>query len=737
MIEKLKRIISVMLSVLIAILYLSGCGDDGVKRVSKKYKAIEGSSAESGIFASDEDYQLLWDSDYNCVFLADTGNENIWSSIPYDYYLNGDFEGVAGVRLNSELELEYYDTNDRQLKTVYSSVEAEQNGVISSSIENGVLTVVYDFSNIEISIPVEYSLVDGGLMATVRVDKIKENENMVYSVGLLPFIASAKATDDENSYLVVPSGSGALMYLDENKRQPRNIVTSVYGEDYSVTAPEKNVYSENTFLPFYGVKNNDKALMAVITSGAELSEIKAQAGDPEIGYGSVYATFNLRGRDTAYVPASTGYKEAVVKYTEQMALVDKLSVCFYPLAGENSDYVGMARFYSENFVDFSDASEEKELYLQFYGAAKVKKSFFGVPYRKLQPITTVEKAGEIAEKLNSVSSGMAVQLVGYGESGLDIGEIAGGYTVSSKLGGIKEYLKLQSDLRSKNIPLYLNIDLLNFSESGSKVRVNTDCAHTANGLNVKRKFYSISLPSEASGSYDYHLLRRDKLQEIFKTLLNKCDKIDGFSLASVGNTVYSDYRNQSTYARANYVSEASKLMESAKKEHTLAFSKPNSYALGLADDIFGIPTKSSGYDGFDLEVPIYAIICKGNVGFSVPPINIQNDTNREYLKAVEVGAGLGFAFSDKWSEEFITSFQSALNVSTASDWMNSAEKLLKEYGEYFEAVRGATIVSHDVLEDGVTHTVFDNGIYAIVNFSDSAYKEIAAGSYTWGRGGET
>ncbi len=303
MIEKLKRIISVMLSVLIAILYLSGCGDDGVKRVSKKYKAIEGSSAESGIFASDEDYQLLWDSDYNCVFLADTGNENIWSSIPYDYYLNGDFEGVAGVRLNSELELEYYDTNDRQLKTVYSSVEAEQNGVISSSIENGVLTVVYDFSNIEISIPVEYSLVDGGLMATVRVDKIKENENMVYSVGLLPFIASAKATDDENSYLVVPSGSGALMYLDENKRQPRNIVTSVYGEDYSVTAPEKNVYSENTFLPFYGVKNNDKALMAVITSGAELSEIKAQAGDPEIGYGSVYATFNLRGRDTAYVPA--------------------------------------------------------------------------------------------------------------------------------------------------------------------------------------------------------------------------------------------------------------------------------------------------------------------------------------------------------------------------------------------------------------------------------------------------
>ena len=90
----------------------------------------------------------------------------------------------------------------------------------------------------------------------------------------------------------------------------------------------------------------------------------------------------------------------------------------------------------------------------------------------------------------------------------------------------------------------------------------------------------------------------------------------------------------------------------------LSFSSPNAYALGFADDVFGIPTESAAYDGFDLDVPLYAIICKGNVGFSAKPLNTQNDKNLEFLKAVEGGAGLGFAFSDEWSKELITSFNS-------------------------------------------------------------------------------
>ncbi len=733
MLKKINRIISFALAAMVLVSCLAGCSDEGIMRVSDKYKASKKATVKSGVIAQNDNYQLLWDKGYSTVFLVERNNENIWSSIPYDYYMNGSFEGVAGVRLDSALELEYYDSTDLQLKTVYSSVEAKKNGNISSSVKKGVLTVVYDFTHLEISIPVEFSLLKDGIKATVRVDKIKEGANQIYSIGLLPFMASAKATSEKSSYLVVPSGSGALMYLDEDKREMRNISTPLYGEDYSVTAVEKNIYTESAAMPFFGVKDADRALIGVVTAGSELATIKAQAGDNEVGYGSIYAAFTLRGKDTSYVPASTGYKEAVVKYTEEMALVNKLQVSYFPLSQDDSDYVGMANFYSKKFLKFNKNNTEKELYLQFYGATKVKKSFLGVPYKSLEAITTVSRVGEITKELSKQSAGTAVQLIGFGESGLDIGTICGGYKVSSKLGGMKQYLKLQKDLEKNGIPSYLDFDVLNFTESGNGIKKYNGCAHTANGLNVNRKFFGFSIPSVADGSYDYHLVRRDKLSDIFSKLLKKRDDVKGYSLKSLGDTVYSDYRSQDTYIRANYISQTKELLKTAKKEHDIAFSKPNYYAFEFANDIFGVPTKTAEYYGFDETVPLYAIALKGKLGFSVSAINTKNDINKEYLKAVEVGAGLGFALSDNWIKEYTTSFQTALNVTAVEDWSEYISKLLQEYKPYFEAVKGAQIVSHEMIENDVTRTVFDNDVYVVVNYSESDFNGIASGSYSWGR----
>lgn len=733
MLKRINRIISFALTVTVLISCFAGCSDKGIMRVSNKYKASKKVAVKSGVIAQNDNYQLLWDKGYSAVFLVERNKENIWSSIPYDYYMNGSFEGVAGVRLDSVLELEYYDSTDMQLKTVYSSVEAKKNGNISSSVKKGVLTVVYDFTYLEISIPVEFSLLKNGIKATIRVDKIKEGENQIYSIGLLPFMASVKATADKSSYLVVPSGSGALMFLDENKREARNINIPIYGEDYSVTTVEKSVYTESVTMPFFGVKDTDRALMGVVTAGSELAAIKAQAGDSDIGYGSVYAAFTLRGKDTSYVPASSGYKEAVVKYTDEMALVDKLQVSYFPLSQDDANYVGMANFYSKNFLKFNKNNTEKELYLQFYGATKVEKSFLGVPYKSLEAITTVSRVGEITKELSEYSAGTAVQLIGFGKSGLDIGSICGGYKISSKLGGMKQYLKLQKDLDKNGISSYLDFDVLNFTKSGNGIKEYNGCAYTANGLNVTRNFYGYSTPSIAPGSYSYHLVRRDKLSDIFSKLLKKCDDVKGYSLKSVGDTVYSDYRSQDTYLRANYISQVEKLLKSAKKEHNMAFSKPNYYALKYANDIFGIPTKTSEYYGFDETVPLYAIALKGKVGFSVSAINTKNDVNKEYLKAAEVGAGLGFALSDNWIKEYITSFHTVLGSTAVKDWSGYINKLSQEYKPYFEAVKGAHIVSHETLETDVVRTVFDNGVYVIVNYSQSDFDAVESGSYTWGR----
>lgn len=711
----------------------TGCKTTVTVRKSPAYVAAEGTSASSCVVASNNHCQLIWDNDYKGIFLVDKKANHIWSSIPYSYYQMGDYSGVAGVRLNSALFLEYYDTEAMQLKTGYSSVEAEENGRIVASVENGVLTVVYDFADLSISIPVQYSLSDNGLKARILVSQIRESQNVVCSISLLPFMASVKATDTLDSYLVIPSGSGALMYVDEGKRQKRSISQPVYGTDYAVNMVEQYTTEEEVRLPLFGVKDDGAALCGIITEGAELASVCAQAGDDEIGYASVYVSFKLRGMDTAYVPGLTGYKEAVTKYTDDMVLKDALEVQYIPLSGSQATYAGMAAYYRETLFSKTKIKNEKPLYLQFYGAAQVKKSFFGIPYTALMPVTPLSAVKDTLEEiLGDTGEAPKVQLLGYGASGLDAGKIAGGYTLSSAVGGMKGYRKLLSYSEEKQIQIYMDFDVLYFRNSGQGINKWTGIAHTANGLNAARHFYSVSTPAIAQGSYTYYMVRRDNLNAVVNRLLKKSEGITGISLNTLGSMSYSDYRHQDMYLKAGFDKQAAQLLDMVSDSHPIAVSNPNSYALVHSDDVFGIPVCSAGFDGFDEDIPLYGMVVKGYVPFSVSAINLANNTQEQFLKAAEVGAGLCFALSDQWDMRFLTSFHSALNGTLTKSWLDTIKQMMLEYNDFFQSARGASIVAHTHLADGVSKTVFDNGVTVVVNFTDTSYGTVDAKSYQHG-----
>ena len=68
------------------ILCLAGCGK---KTAVKKYAVPETQVAESGIAASNGNYTLEWDSERSVLLLKNNKSGHIWSTVPYDYYLNG------------------------------------------------------------------------------------------------------------------------------------------------------------------------------------------------------------------------------------------------------------------------------------------------------------------------------------------------------------------------------------------------------------------------------------------------------------------------------------------------------------------------------------------------------------------------------------------------------------------------------------------------------------------------
>lgn len=94
-----------------------------------------------------------------------------------------------------------------------ASIEAysgsfELNGV-SCERQGDTLVVTYFFPDLEIAVPVEYSISADGLIVSVDPTKIQENSNEVVGISLLPFFCSMP-NQAEDSYLFFPSGSGAL-----------------------------------------------------------------------------------------------------------------------------------------------------------------------------------------------------------------------------------------------------------------------------------------------------------------------------------------------------------------------------------------------------------------------------------------------------------------------------------------------------------------------------------------------
>lgn len=95
----------------------------------------------------------------------------------------------------------------------------------------------------------------------------------------------------------------------------------------------------------------------------------------------------------------------------------------------------------------------------------------------LQPLTTVKQAEKIVNELSKEINGkLTVNLVGFGESGLNTRKIGGGFRISRTLGSKKDMKSLSKVCRKKGAELFLDFDIVGYSRSGSGFRELGDSA---------------------------------------------------------------------------------------------------------------------------------------------------------------------------------------------------------------------------------------------------------------------
>lgn len=738
---KIKRTLCCILAVVVCIGALCSCSDAKILSTLNSYSVPEKLKMVGNcVLEENERMSLEWDYEQQCLILWDNLNGCVWSTTPYDYYSDTekDFNFFVENGLRSMLRITYIEPEKNLEMQATSYNDAITAGYVSGKkIDNGIRLIFY-FDKIGISVPLEFTLEEDGMSVSIPIHAITENENRIYSVSILPFFASAKNNSD--SYLFVPSGSGALMYTDDKTRESRSYSERIYGNDAVNQTIFKKTENESIRMPVFGVKNEDKSLLGIVSQGAELASVEASAGDSQYGYSCVYTNFELRGKSSTIIKDVDNNNAQVTKYSEALPGIERISVRYIVLDSNDGDYNGMAATYRcwlDSEYGLKKNVDSSAVTIDFLGGEQTKKFFLGIPHTSTDVSTTFAQVQEIVEDfIDKTKEYPTVRLRGFGATGLDYGTVADNFTVSDIFGGKKELKSLLQYCKKQNIDAYLDFDTVFYSKTGGGFSVR-NAATSANTVRAKYYSYDLVTHKQDPNSPIAFLLPRGEIGKISSKLLKATDSLEltGIGLSTLSNTSYSDYRNQLYFVSANMASDVQKVLKTIKKSDIRVMSdSANVYAAVLSDCIFNTPPSSSRLFVFDEDIPFYQMVLHGYTNLCSQSINLSADPKTAFLNAVSVGNSLSFTCIYEPDQNFINGNHSEISYSVYKDISNDMAEYVSQAADLINTVANKKILSFS-RQGNLTCTEFSSGVTVYVNFGTSSVStpigEVAARSFIY------
>ncbi len=710
------RLLAFLMIFIMIVASFVGCSKNESK--TNTYRSVKGAVLPSQQISANEDYELLWDSDGKAIIFKSLKTGKYWSDILYDSFK----EGSLSANGNSPISITVTNTKTLKWETVTSYSQLESNGnVVCRKIDNG-LRVTYFFDNYKIAVPVDYILEKDNLTVNIDSSKILEDgtDYKLISVTVLPKFCSVK-NDANNGKLFIPSGTGALMDTTENPAGVREYVGEVYGMDSARRNPDNYTDYADIKLPVFGAYGNDTGIMGIIDKCASACEITASAGNDRLGYSSVGTVFYVRGYDRFPYTYHGKYKGVTSRATEDIS-GDVFSVKYFPLQDENANYIGIAekyRNYLEENFKLEKVAENSSCYsVTMLGGTNITKSFFGIPYKKLIPLTTFEQATDILENLKDKFNTLPyVRMQGYGDNGIREGSIAGGKKYPSIYGSkkdIKNFIDKYSDAK-----LYFDFDIVNFSKSNNGFSINSDSAKTA--ISYKAEHTPVDPLRNNDENNIYYTVSRDKLNDSLKFAIEKSKRynIDYVSFSTLGYNAYSDTKY---IAKSKIETDIINLINKAQSEKkSVAVSNANVYAAISADVIFDVSMDNGKWDSLDEEIPFYQMVFHSYKPMYTQAVNLEENIDAAIAKAVAYGMGVGFDVTYNYESKSDDLSEYRLYGTMYSDVVEQVETLLinSGYDKIYSQVKDLKIINYETYTNGLSKTTFEGGKTIYVNHTNA------------------
>ena len=229
---------------------------------------------------------------------------------------------------------------------------------------------------------------------------------------------------------------------------------------------------------------------------------------------------------------------------------------------------------------------------------------------------------------------------------------------------------------------------------------------------------SIAIDGTASHTGSDYIINAQSIEDNSKKLLSAMreTELNGICIGDASSVLYSDFCKGVTSMRSETVKAAEKEIRAASAVKELMVETGNLYSLKYADTVIGLPEKAFYETSSSVEsVPFVQAVLHSVTDYSHSPINLSEQSDDAFLKAVEYGAVPFYEwyYENNGDEE----------NPNERYYMNSITQAQSNYirmRDTFSDLKNERITAHAKIKKGVYLTEYGNSAQIYVNYNDKA-----------------
>jgi hypothetical protein len=717
----------VVLFILYGFVSITIARSNAIAKVSYSYEAPEGNvnpeipSSYKKIAVS-ENIELYFDEGKGNIQVKNTDTGYIWKGIVDDeMYPVSKLNKQWSAYLQSMFTISYNDVGKRDAppSTVYAGRDCDYIEV--NYLENGV-EVKYGFTEVGLFATFQYVLKDGNFIVRIPHEGFEEHlQYCITTLEVLPFFGSAG--NDIDGYLFYPDGSGAISSYENTANRTPKVKQGILRTYSNKKVTIEEYYDEDNYeryvagMPVFGIKNNENAMFAAATDGAEETGIITYPSGIVVDLNrinfEVYVrnVFDVDMFNVTTDADTTSNGKEIQRVDENIIKKDREFTYFF-LSGNQANYSKMADVYRNYLIEENllknkiEQTGELPLALEFLMGVTESQMVFD----KYIKMTSFEDLENILERLNDKGIKDAkVLLTSWQKDGVNYPKY---WPVAKQIGGAKG-LKTINEYVKENT----GIDIF-FENNFTFARERSGGFSTTDDI----VYSGVNIPVTAGITDTWYLLNP---QVAYNRSMDFVDKLSAYENIGVGyqflgRMIYPDYNKEAPFTRGETAEKWKKIYKDTREQgKKTATEGLNQYAYEDVDYLYSVPLGAYGLAITDYSVPFIQMVISGMIPYSSKAGNLSYDLDIQKLQWIEYGALPYFNLTYEDAVLLKETSYNHLFTSTYDKWEERVVSVYSEFNENFGFLYGKQMLLHEILAQGVVRVGYEEGTMIYLNYNNN------------------